>query len=949
VNVVAAYVLRMTSTLLSNIARCSGNASYILLAEFLEVTIAAPIFEEALKRQSLFAEVLFVWMEFFHYMLQPDTRPRLALIISRLYAVGLHHFARRLKYDNGVLFHSFNNLIAFTPRIIQSLIPDTGITSRELEILRKSVVLKKPVYFVKKALHKLEIVEGVKVLIKLTLAEIETIENAATSFSAVLPITWLTAAGVAAAALHRWVHPSGAPICKFVVIVDRGAPFFAKLHRALLQDYSTVLNLQFIRMVPRLERRRTYDKWRTKIGARGSENFSRSFHKLVGTLPSYDDLAVLCVLYVPKGCLTGDWVKSQKHVKVLDCTSSQKSDAAVVSKAIAFLNANCRPTEEQSLATHFIQQAQRFVLVSTVPVPLRPLVNQGMVVPFCDEITPMSRCHVGFCAYCPRAEDQVLCDGHCMSCIKSLPMGKPAIVNATAKLRYKMPKFPRKDNMKGLYAIAPVMSRFVMCAAASCRANESVALTKRALAAVPTPNPIVFADFADWVFKKDNRAVWLPLPVEYVRPITASEFNHLGGFPQATKAENLEAERAMYSRRFTDKQIMKEAQFGMFVKHDKTDKTNWNGPLCHETTIPNWAAGYETPFYPRAIQCCRPIARVATGCFFRGVQEYFHRAWRGNLLFACGVNADELSLWFSERAALTTTYAMDDFSFFDSTQSASMHQLLVRIYNLFGLDKLRCNRMASRIRTAQISSAGSSVFGYQYRVQGTMRSGVADTCLGNTLINVLTHFYCICRENSISLKEAISRVSMTALGDDNLILTDSRTKFRNLKDNMVALGFLPKLQVSTDINDITFLNMRPYPVAIGYKFAPKIGRIICRMGWSADRRWDIPAFNYGVAYGFKASTAHVPILSDYVQRILTQLVGFDRQYHLSNEYRRSQEYNITSHTSTLEDSKTRQFCCQLYSITEMEMKALRSYVAALPVTVCAVDHPLLNRVIARDL
>ena len=49
----------------------------------------------------------------------------------------------------------------------------------------------------------------------------------------------------------------------------------------------------------------------------------------------------------------------------------------------------------------------------------------------------------------------------------------------------------------------------------------------------------------------------------------------------------------------------------------------------------------------------------------------------------------------------------------------------------------------------------------------TMKSGQADTCLGNTLNNVWAHLFALAKNNNCSMREMYYRIVMHVLGDDN--------------------------------------------------------------------------------------------------------------------------------------------------------------------------------------
>jgi hypothetical protein len=245
------------------------------------------------------------------------------------------------------------------------------------------------------------------------------------------------------------------------------------------------------------------------------------------------------------------------------------------------------------------------------------------------------------------------------------------------------------------------------------------------------------------------------------------------------------------------------------------------------------------------------------------------------LFFVAGRNLSDISCWVNQRFPAMPYFYEDDFSLYDSTFNIKAQTLVQWLYSLAGSD---FDPWFASVRRAQTTVQGVGREGWRYTVEATMKSGQADTCLANTIVNLLGHLFAIWLLNGRPpLHSLLSCVAMAGLGDDNVMAT-SYTNM-DLAPVLLKLGFIAKLKRCGCINDLVFLNNRFYPMDDGSVWlGPKIGRILARSGTAIDIQRLPYVYLRGNALGLAATVQHVPILREFVQHTVLLTSGHSDDY-----------------------------------------------------------------------
>jgi hypothetical protein len=491
----------------------------------------------------------------------------------------------------------------------------------------------------------------------------------------------------------------------------------------------------------------------------------------------------------------------------------------------------------------------------------------------------------------------------------------------------------KKDRNPGIFAHGPIFPTHHHTSWCRNSGIEYIALTGRALAAVDPPEPKEVKQFVNWV--KSNIEVLLPGLKRDIVSWSDERFIETGHFPKSTKVANYRASEWLKRTPRNYRDAKKKAVFKAFLKHEKSDKPGVMGPDLHGR--------------PRLIQGCSPEATVATGRWIKAFQEQIHHVLKGPMLFSAGCNAEDLSAWFAKHNEGKERWFEDDFTLYDSTFSLYCHDLVIWLYERCGMRK---DPWAWILRNQQARAKGYSQYGWQYYVDGTMRSGVADTCLANSLINYFAHLYCIVRLNPLlTIQQILERVAMAVMGDDIIMMTTASVTVEGSTEILRRLGFRSKLKQRDSPEQLIYLNMRPYPVKGGLRFAPLVGRLLARLGYAVQEQKDWQAYSRGVYEAFLASCAHVPVLAQYVRRMVESRSGgrplkYDiRRYQ---KLERQFEYNCFSLQAAEATPETDAFICRTYDISLQHLRQAIEEVQRLP-PAGIVFSPVLEAFFDKDL
>lgn len=505
--------------------------------------------------------------------------------------------------------------------------------------------------------------------------------------------------------------------------------------------------------------------------------------------------------------------------------------------------------------------------------------------------------------------------GYCVACGKKVPYAGPCYVKPGTKVFECRPRVLEKHDhaTKGLYPIGLLVAGRPQGVDSSSWKNDYMSVVRRAAAATPRVDNILWDEFAKYA----DRTIQTILKETQHDKFELRAF--MDWFPEWNKRypKGVRKRHERAAQEFADRTLdnvaglpKKKVSVGAFGKREKIKNVDENGYVDH---------------IPRLIQPFDDHTKIATAYYYSQLQDHLHtllKGWKGSetgsIRFVAGDNCDTLSAWFDEEYASKKIISTDDFSYYDTTFHSKAHQLIISLcskyFSLSGWPLL--------YRKLQVNPTLFTRHGVAAKIRATMRSGAADTCMSNSIIQLLVHTFAVHKLNpSVDLKEELA---LAGLGDDNLMLTSDRVRLAGLGDILTALGLIPKLQVGVPLTKAVFLNMLPYPIAGGkHKFAPLIGRLISRLGWSCEPRPCWQPYLLAVAKAFKASCRHVPVLRAYVSAHEEALGNFDRKYEESLAFKQEFGYKpIFSSVACEATAETYNFLRGRYGLSRNTFKGL---------------------------
>jgi hypothetical protein len=280
--------------------------------------------------------------------------------------------------------------------------------------------------------------------------------------------------------------------------------------------------------------------------------------------------------------------------------------------------------------------------------------------------------------------------------------------------------------------------------------------------------------------------------------------------------------------------------------------------------VSTWPKKYPDP---RLIQGFDARTNIVLGPWITRIQhllEHLLSFPKSDLVFACGMTGDQIGEYYDSISRRFTHFFEDDFTLYDTTLHKAFHLLAIKLFQWLGMPKY-----ALKVRRAQISGTGRTVGGIQFSIDGTMKSGASDTCLTNSIINLLTHVYVLASLNGISMDSVLDDISMIVMGDDNIFCTN-RLKVDGLRQKMAELGLLSKVQ-EKKFSELTFLNLMPMPTTSprSWRAVLKPGRIMARIQASESLVKNFRSYQSGVALGMKHMVGGLPILDRFLDRLIS--------------------------------------------------------------------------------
>jgi hypothetical protein len=353
--------------------------------------------------------------------------------------------------------------------------------------------------------------------------------------------------------------------------------------------------------------------------------------------------------------------------------------------------------------------------------------------------------------------------------------------------------------------------------------NEKAALDHRVIKKMIDPDPNTMKKFSE--FFRSN--IFKLLPKTRRTTITTPSFQEY--LNNSNASPGVKKKLAQVNNHLTDKQISNRSKldkktlskYTMRKSFPKIENTNHRSGGIHKVKAPRLIQGATAEY----------ICLVAP--WIMNLQKLVKRDLNKNnfICFTSGVSTFDAAKIITDFDGLIIE---DDVGAWDASYSEELCKLEVWMCK-----QLRCPRATYDLMLTNINKRGITTGGWYYSLPGIRASGDPFTSLFNSIMNAMLHMYIFCDHYGIIWETARKNIRMIIQGDDNL-MTHTRSNYvPNWKKQMRRLGF-DSISIYRDhFYDAEFCSMRLYPVAEGYCFGPKIGKVLSKCGYFIDPPQDL--------------------------------------------------------------------------------------------------------------
>lgn len=308
---------------------------------------------------------------------------------------------------------------------------------------------------------------------------------------------------------------------------------------------------------------------------------------------------------------------------------------------------------------------------------------------------------------------------------------------------------------------------------------------------------------------------------------------------------------------------------------------------------------------------------------FASVFSLRYQPGKVHITFASGMNATALGDWMRDTYDLfgKVHFYERDGKNWDANIQRRHWQLKIATYLLMCGDKYVLKLLNSMFVAKGRYKCRFSDAILKYVVEGTVKSGHADTSLGNSIINAAI---AACVANSMGL-----RVRILVMGDDLLMAVEGDFDADEFAKREKDYGIVPEYRKFSSWLDVSFISAQWWPtgnVCHPFVATPKFGRCLARLFWTHKMvpKRDRKAWVHSVCSGIIQSVKDIPCFGPWLKRC-DELAGTERLVATG-------KYSELNANVTVDAS--RELCLEAfkrrYSLPEWEVLALESQLASLP-------------------
>jgi len=431
---------------------------------------------------------------------------------------------------------------------------------------------------------------------------------------------------------------------------------------------------------------------------------------------------------------------------------------------------------------------------------------------------------------------------------------------------YKIPSYSKvtKPIKNQRISTVPLLYNYRPVCYGSCFDNEMAALHNRVFKQTPIPDNRFLTGFTRWV-KGNYRQIFPHTSAIKVRPASIQEYLRNSNAAPGVKKTILRAYTKLLDLGVTHEMAPPGFEFFKYRRRKcfvKVENNNWRNDL---STLDK---------APRMIMGAAPEFIALTGPYFQSLQKHIKRDLNvsSSLIFTSGVDATKLaSKLFS---GVVNSIFENDVSSWDSSVSQQLLQLEMWLY-----EKFNCPYITLKLVKQNIKTRGVTTHGIRFKAPPMRKSGDPYTSLGNSLLNLLLHMYCLHLHFGWTVQQIKANVVIAVQGDDEVMTSSVDLRPVQFKQMFLLAGFKSDSIFRRTYLDAEFCSMHVLKVKEGHTFVPKTGKVLSKFGCFIDlpKKQDVVQTLRGVCLGFQHLANINPILHPLFKRIFkVPFVGEDK-------------------------------------------------------------------------
>jgi len=347
----------------------------------------------------------------------------------------------------------------------------------------------------------------------------------------------------------------------------------------------------------------------------------------------------------------------------------------------------------------------------------------------------------------------------------------------------------------------------------------------------------------------------------------------------------------------------------------------------------------------RAVNNCTPRANAATGPYYWAFSLKLKDTMSGGDKFALwtpgrsseyvGEFFDSLVTLYSSDPETQLIFGVGDQSAFDGHQNAGSHNFETAMFKRAGITGVLPAHLLSAIPFGRhqkypiVFNAGKPA-----RV-----SGQGKTSSANVSVNFAAVCFCLGEPGPRTWGGLFN-------GDDILIVTTKRyvqPYTSTFQDDMNKLGLEMEINWTTHVHEVEFCQTLPYPTADGTIFAPKIGRLMARVGVSTS--FKDPSIK-SIAMGLFVTCYHVPFIKQLLVRLLCLTDKYPDVY--MKDYKFHPQLNNFASKPHETIGTTWDFISDRYGLTHLDLEIFTNILNQVVELPSVIEWPLINSLVNRD-